>query len=57
MTAPRLVLPSKRRARVPAMMGENWCSMLIKRRDADDATRDIARSYNVSHSTISRLNA
>jgi Resolvase, N terminal domain/Helix-turn-helix domain of resolvase len=28
----------------------------IKRRDAGDATRDIARSYNVSHSTISRLN-
>jgi DNA invertase Pin-like site-specific DNA recombinase len=27
----------------------------IKRRDAGDATRDIARSYNVSHSTISRL--
>ena len=29
----------------------------IKRRDAGDATRDIARSYNVSHSTISRLTA
>ena len=29
----------------------------IKRRDAGDATRDIARSYNVSHSTISRLPA
>jgi DNA invertase Pin-like site-specific DNA recombinase len=29
----------------------------IKRRDAGDATRDIARSYNVSHSTISRLSA
>jgi DNA invertase Pin-like site-specific DNA recombinase len=27
----------------------------IKRRDAGDATRDIGRSYNVSHSTISRL--
>jgi DNA invertase Pin-like site-specific DNA recombinase len=27
----------------------------IKRRDAGHATRDIARSYNVSHSTISRL--
>ncbi len=27
----------------------------IKRRDAGDAMRDIARSYNVSHSTISRL--
>jgi DNA invertase Pin-like site-specific DNA recombinase len=27
----------------------------IKRRDAGEATRDIARSYNVSHSTISRL--
>jgi DNA invertase Pin-like site-specific DNA recombinase len=27
----------------------------IKRRDAGDATRDIARSFNVSHSTISRL--
>jgi DNA invertase Pin-like site-specific DNA recombinase len=27
----------------------------IKRRDAGEATREIARSYNVSHSTISRL--
>jgi DNA invertase Pin-like site-specific DNA recombinase len=27
----------------------------IKRRDAGDATRDIARSFNVSHSTSSRL--
>jgi Helix-turn-helix domain of resolvase len=28
----------------------------IKRRDAgDESTRDIGRSYNVSHSTISRL--
>jgi DNA invertase Pin-like site-specific DNA recombinase len=27
----------------------------IKRRDAGDGVRDIARSYNVSHSTISRL--
>jgi DNA invertase Pin-like site-specific DNA recombinase len=29
----------------------------IKRRDAGEATRDIGRSYNVSHSTISRLSA
>ena len=29
----------------------------IKRRDAGDATRDVARSYNVSHSTISRLSS
>src|SRR5271163_4086511 len=29
----------------------------IKRRDAGEATRDIGRSYNVSHSTISRLTA
>jgi len=27
----------------------------IKRRDAGEAVREIARSYNVSHSTISRL--
>jgi len=27
----------------------------IKRRDAGEAAREIARSYNVSHSTISRL--
>src|ERR1700688_2632179 len=27
----------------------------LKRRDAGDALREIARSYNVSHSTISRL--
>ena len=27
----------------------------IKRCDAGEPTRDIARSYNVSHSTISRL--
>lgn len=29
----------------------------IKRRDAGEPTREIARSYNVSHSTISRLTA
>jgi DNA invertase Pin-like site-specific DNA recombinase len=40
---PKLTLHQKREA--------------IKRRDAGDATRDIARSYNVSHSTISRLTA
>jgi DNA invertase Pin-like site-specific DNA recombinase len=28
----------------------------LQRREADEPTRDIARSYNVSHSTISRLN-
>ncbi|MBV8096437.1 MAG: helix-turn-helix domain-containing protein, partial [Acetobacteraceae bacterium] len=27
----------------------------IKRRDAGETLADIARSYNVSHSTISRL--
>jgi transposase len=27
----------------------------IRRRDSGDATREIARSYNVSHSTISRF--
>jgi DNA invertase Pin-like site-specific DNA recombinase len=27
----------------------------IQRRDADETTREIARSYSVSHSTISRL--
>jgi len=27
----------------------------IKRRDNGEATREIARTYNVSHSTISRL--
>jgi hypothetical protein len=27
----------------------------IRRRDAGEATRDIGKSYNVSHSTISRL--
>jgi len=27
----------------------------IKRRDAGEPTREIARTYNVSHSTISRL--
>jgi IS30 family transposase len=29
----------------------------IKRRDAGEPVREIARSYNVSHSTISRLSA
>jgi DNA invertase Pin-like site-specific DNA recombinase len=29
----------------------------IKRRDAGEPTREIARMFNVSHSTISRLNA
>jgi DNA invertase Pin-like site-specific DNA recombinase len=29
----------------------------LKRRDLGEPTRDIARSYNVSHSTISRLTA
>ena len=29
--------------------------MVAKRRDAGEPTREIARSYNVSHSTISRL--
>ena len=29
----------------------------IKRRDAGEPTREIARTYNVSHSTISRLAA
>jgi hypothetical protein len=28
---------------------------VIRRRDAGEATRDIARTSNVSHSTISRL--
>jgi DNA invertase Pin-like site-specific DNA recombinase len=28
----------------------------IKRRDNGEATRKIARRYNVSHSTLSRLN-
>jgi hypothetical protein len=32
-------------------------STRVKRRDAGEATRDIGRSYNVSHSTISRLSA
>jgi DNA invertase Pin-like site-specific DNA recombinase len=27
----------------------------LRRRDAGEATREIARTYNVSHSTISRL--
>jgi len=27
----------------------------IKRRDAGEPTREIARTFNVSHSTISRL--
>ena len=29
----------------------------LRRRDAGEAVREIARSYNVSHSTISRLQA
>jgi DNA invertase Pin-like site-specific DNA recombinase len=29
----------------------------VKRRDNGEPTREIARSYNVSHSTISRLSA
>jgi transposase-like protein len=29
----------------------------LRRRDAGEPTREIARSYNVSHSTISRLTA
>ncbi|HVE21556.1 MAG TPA: hypothetical protein VNC39_06225 [Acidocella sp.] len=27
----------------------------MQRRDAGEPTREIARSYNISHSTISRL--
>src|ERR1700692_1584039 len=30
---------------------------VLQRRDAGEPTREIARSYNVSHSTISRLSA
>jgi len=29
----------------------------LERRDAGDSTREIVRTYNVSHSTISRLSA
>jgi hypothetical protein len=36
-------------------MTEHQRHEAIKRRNAGEPMRDIARSYNVSHSTISRL--
>ncbi|PPQ35932.1 helix-turn-helix domain-containing protein [Rhodoblastus acidophilus] len=43
---------------VRSVLAESFarCSV-IRRRDAGETVREIARSYNVSHSTISRLQA
>ena len=39
----------------PPMLTPNQVKKALRRRDAGKSTRNIARSYNVSHSTISRL--
>jgi DNA invertase Pin-like site-specific DNA recombinase len=44
------------RARKPKLTAHQQREAL-RRRDAGEPTREIARTYNVSHSTISRLTA
>ena len=39
----------------PPKMTPHQMKQALKRRDAGEPMRDIARTYNVSHSTISRL--
>jgi DNA invertase Pin-like site-specific DNA recombinase len=39
----------------PPKMTPHQIKEALRRRDAGESLRDIARSYNVSHSTISRL--
>jgi DNA invertase Pin-like site-specific DNA recombinase len=41
----------------PQKMTPHQIKEALRRRDAGEPHRDIARSYNVSHSTISRLSA
>ena len=41
----------------PPKMTAHQVKEALQRRDAGEPMRDIARSYNVSHSTISRLDA
>jgi len=41
----------------PPKMTSHQIKKALNRRDAGEPMRDIARSYNVSHSTISRLAA
>jgi DNA invertase Pin-like site-specific DNA recombinase len=41
----------------PPKMTPHKVKEALRRRDAGEPMRDIARSYNVSHSTISRLNS
>jgi hypothetical protein len=41
----------------PPILTPHQQSEAIKRRDRGEPIRDIARSYNVSHPTISRLAA
>jgi DNA invertase Pin-like site-specific DNA recombinase len=40
----------------PPKMTPHQTKEALRRRDNGEPMRDIARSYNVSHSTISRLN-
>lgn len=39
----------------PPKLTSHQAREALRRRDAGEATREIARSYNVHHSTISRL--
>jgi DNA-binding MarR family transcriptional regulator len=41
----------------PFKMTSHQIKEALRRRDNGEPMRDIARSYNVSHSTISRLGA
>ena len=50
----RAVAASMRMGRKPKLIPQQRKGA-IRRRDNGERTRDIARSYNVSHSTISRL--
>jgi len=48
-------LRSRRSARPVARRRSTQQAEAIKRRDAGEPMRDIGKSFNVSHSTISRL--
>jgi IS30 family transposase len=39
----------------PPKLTPHQAKEALRRRDAGEATREIARSYNVHHSTIARL--
>lgn len=45
------------RRHVPAALTAHQRREALERRDRGEAVREIARSYSVSHSTISRLSA